>query len=407
MAVPVLTPAAWAQETSELITQSLPQPAYIPVGTDHYRHKIGPVGLSYGLLQELIFTDNVNYLSVNPEADFAVSTRVNLGLFYRVSQYQALQLDFGIGYQYWMNTERGDPFQLTIAPNSQINYRLKVGAVELAVSNDTQSTSQASSRSDFTGGGTTAGYVEFNRLLNRSMLTAVWEASRRMTVSGSGSFVLERSLNDQFGTLDRDLYQAQASAMYLVTAPLSAGLTAGYTIFDHVESVQNDGSSLSVGPRVQWRISRSLSVGATVGYTTTQFDRSGTIADTSEFAGVTWSAEVRHTLNRRVQHSLVVARSVDSGFGSNFTDEFSVIYNAQARVGEKLNPFLNASYRQANQSGRLGLTGDLYSVGTGVGYPVYRRLHVGLAYTYNLRVGETDLTSYTENRVTLSAMFHF
>lgn len=72
----------------------------------------------------------------------------------------------------------------------------------------------------------------------------------------------------------------------------------------------------------------------------------------------------------------MVARSVDSGFGSNFTDEFSVMYSATAHAGNNLHPFLNASYRQANQSGNLGLSGDLYSISTGVGYPVLRRLNL-------------------------------
>lgn len=285
-----------AQETSELITRSLPQPAYMPVADDHYRHKIGPVGLSYGVAQDITFSDNVNYHPTNPESDFGFSTRLNLGLFYRVSQYQMLQVDFGVGYQYWLSTDRGEPFQFSIAPNSAINYRVRVGEVILGFANTTFSSSQASSRSDFTGGGTAGGFVEFNQLVNRSTVSAAWEASRRLTVTGSYSYTLERSLNNQFGSLDRDLYQAQASAMYQLTAPLSVGVSAGHSIFDHVERVQNDGTSTHLGPQINWRVSSSLTVGASIGYTVTSFDQSGSIGDTSEFGGVTYSVDVTHRL---------------------------------------------------------------------------------------------------------------
>ena len=74
--------------------------------------------------------------------------------------------------------------------------------------------------------------------------------------------------------------------MYQLTAPLSVGVSAGHSIFDHVERVQNDGTSTHLGPQINWRVSSSLTVGASIGYTVTSFDQSGSIGDTSEFGGV-------------------------------------------------------------------------------------------------------------------------
>lgn len=404
-----------AQETTELLTTDLPYPTYRPVQNDHYGLKLGSVRVRYDVSVSAIFTDNRNYgTDGERESDFGLTPTFTLGLFYPINDRQKLQVDVGIGYQWWSNTDESDRFY--VSPNSHIDYGFGIGNVRMRLSNNTSSSTEASSRPEFAGGADPLD-ISFNRLNNTTSLSGMWAGSRRLSLSGGYSFGLTRSMNDEFTSLDRDTHTFTSGAQVQISAPISAGLSASYSMFSYLEKEQNDGDSFSVGPTVSWQPTRTLRINANVSYTESNFDSDGTIQDDSDFSGPTFNVVVSHTINRYMNHRVSFGRSVDPGFESNFTDDYSIRYGLTARLAARLNTNLNFEYSAIatsdggqvviGQGGAAGEDADLYRLSLGAGYQVMRRANLGLTYTLTKRDSELADRNYLENRVTLTASYQF
>jgi hypothetical protein len=394
-----------AQERSELLTTSLPYPEYRTLQDDHYSHHIGAIRLRYDASVSAIFTDNRNYNVDGEEtSDFGLRPSVNLGLFYPINDRQKLQVDIGIGYQWWSNNSKNN--RLYISPNSHLEYGFGIGDVEMRISNNTSTSSEASSRAEFAGGRDPLD-VSFHRLVNSTGLSGSWHGSRRLTLNGGYLFSMSRSLNDEFTTLDRNTHSFNASGLVTLTDPLKAGISGSYSTFTYSEGVQNDGQSYSVGPTVQWQPLDSLRLAGHLHYSESIHEQSGTINDDSNFAGMTYGFSATHNINRAMVQTASITRSVDPGYGSNYTDDFSVRYGLSASFSSRLNSNFSFQYQQAGISGTSGEEADLYRFSVGLGYQVLRRANLGLNYSLNTRVSNLEDRGYVENRVTLTASYQF
>ncbi len=399
---------ASAQETSELITTQLPFPQYVAVTDDHYGVRIGRVQIRYDLSLETVFTDNRNLEDTDKDSDFGLRPTLTFGLFYPLNDRQKLQVDVGVGYQWW--DEVSDQNRFYVAPRSHVSYVLGVGEVDVSLSNNTASSSEASSRVEIAGGpganGSPGGDIAFNRISNMTTLGAGWQPGR-IGIRGNYSFMIDRSLNDQFASLDMNRHIFAGGIDCKVTDPITVGLAGNYSIYSYLESIQNDGSGFNITPTVSWRIRDNLSLDAAIGYGESNFDQTGTVQDNDAFSGLTYDVGIRHQLNKRMNHSLQFSRGADPGLGSNFTERFILGYNFAAQISPVLRPYLGFSYESAAISGENGENPDLYRLNVGVGYPVLRRATLGLNYNLTWRVSDDPTREYAENRVSLIASYRF
>lgn len=394
-----------AQERSELLTTAMPYPEYRTLQDDHYGHHIGPVQMRYDLSVSAIFTDNRNYNTDGAEnSDFGFRPSFNLGLFYPINDRQKLQVDLGIGYQWWSKNSHNN--RLYISPNSHLDYAFGIGDVQMQVSNNTSTSNEASSRAEYAGGRDTQD-ISFNRISNSTGVSGSWQGSRRLTLNGGYSFSISRSLNDQFTNLDRDTHGFSASTLVTITDPLKAGLSGSYSMFTYSEGIQNDGRSFSVGPTVQWKPLDSLRLAGHLHYSESFHDQTGTVNDTSDFSGMTYGLSVTHNLNRAMVQTASVARSIDPGFESNYTDDFSVRYSLSASISSRLSSNFAFQYQKAGISGPTGEDADLYRFSVGAGYQILRRANLGLTYSLNTRASDLEDRDYVENRVTLTLSYQF
>lgn len=396
----------FAQETTELLTLELPYPPYRPVEAEHYSTRLGStLRMRYEASLTAIVTDNRNYRpSGQRDADFGLRPTFTVGLFYPISDRQKLQVDVGIGYEWWAETS--DQNRLYFTPNSHLDYAFGLGEVDLRLSNHTASTSEASSRPEFAGGDDTFD-VAFQQVANATGLKAAWGGARRISLTGGYRFAITRSLNDQFTSLDRDLHAFDASAMVRITTPLAAGVSGSYSLFTFSEPTQNDGQSFAVGPHVTWRPMDSLSFSALVQHAESWYDATGSITDRSDFSGTIFNFAAHHRLNRFIHHSASVGTSVDTGFGSNYTEDLSVRYALTARVNARLTSHLGFRYRTISLSGPGGEDADLYQLTLGAGLRTSSRSHVGASYALHSRSAETSDRNYLENRFSVTASYRF
>lgn len=399
---------ASGQETSELLTTQLPFPEYVAVHDDHYGLRIGRLQVRYDLSLESLFTDNRNLVSTGKESDFGLRPTLTFGLFYPVNDRQKLQIDVGLGYQWW--AEVSDQNRFYVTPRSHLSYVLGVGDVDVSLSNNTASTSEASSRVEIAGGpaanGAPGGNLAFNRISNATMVGAGWKPGR-MGFRGNYMLTIDRSLNDQFLSLDQNRHTFGGAIEYTVNAPITVGLAGNYSIYTYLEEIQNDGTGFSIAPTLSWKLRDNLSLDASAGYGQSDFDQTGTIQDDDGFSGITYDVGIRHQLNKRMNHSVTFSRGADPGLGSNFTDRFILAYQFAAQISPVLRPYLGFTYQAASISGDGGEDAELFRFNMGVGYPVLKRATLGLNYNVSWRVADDPTREYTENRVSLLASYRF
>ena len=402
------SPFALGQETTDLITTQLPFPAYVAVEDDHYGHRIGKVGIRYDVSVETLFTDNRNYVADHEQSDLGIRPTVTLGLFYPVNDRQKLQVDVGLGYQWWSEVSEQNRFY--VAPRSHVSYAVGVGEVDVSLSNNTSSNSEASSRIEIAGGpaanGSNATDLAFHRINNLTSLGAGWRPGR-LGFRGNYGFMLDRSLTDQFQSLDQNRHSFGGAIEFAVTTPIIVGLSGSYSIYQYLERVQNDGTGYSITPTLSWRLRDNLSLDAALGYGQSDFDSTGTVADDDGFSGLTYDVAIRHRINKRMNHAVNFSRGADPGFGSNFTDRFLLGYTLSGQISPVLRPYAGFSYESASFSGGGRGDADLFRVSVGLGYPVFRKGTLGLGYFLTWRTADDPTQEYTENRVSLTASYQF
>lgn len=397
--------ATRAQETSELITTALPFPEYYPVQDDHYGHRIGKVNMHYGASVATVFTDNRNLTSDNQEADFGVTTSVNLGGFYVINERQKVQLDVGIGYAWWLESNERDG--LFITPSSHLDYYFRVGDVQINLANETSTSMNASDRPEYAGGsGNSAQDLAFHEMRNISTASSSYALNRSVSAGGSYSFTLTRSLTEQFQSLDSNRHQFSVGPNWQVSAPVSVGLSGSYQLIQYEQQVQNDGELVSFGGDVSWRARDNLSISLSAGYSQSFYDQTGTIQDNSNFGGPTFSMSIAHEMNKYMRHTLSASRGMEAGFGSNYTDSFNVQYMLNVRMA-RLSPTLTVNYNNFSQSGSGGESGGLYRITLSNGFQLTRRVNLGAAYNANIRASGDADRDYLENQVTATLLVSF
>ncbi len=115
----------------------------------------------------------------------------------------------------------------------------------------------------------------------------------------------------------------------------------------------------------------------------------------------------RHTVNRFITQTASFSRGIEPGFGSNYTDQFSVQYGVLGTISPRLSSNFNFRYHSVGLSGLNGENADLYSLSVGAGYQILRRANLGLSYSFRNRSSDQDTGDYTENRVTVTASYQF
>lgn len=399
-------PAARGQESSELITTALPFPTYYYIPANHYGHRLGKVQMHYGASLASSFTDNRNLTSANQESDLGVTARVNVGGLYDINERQKLQIDLGIGYSWWLESNARDG--LSIAPSTHIDYFFNLGDVRISLANNSSTSASAVDRYEYAGGDGTGGNQDlaFMQFVNNTSVGAQWAVNRVMMVNGSYSFGVTQSLNDQFQDLNSFNHSFALNPTWRVTTPLSLGVFGNYSMTTYQEQIQNDGQSVSAGGSASWNPTDYLNIDLRVGWMHSFFDRTGTIQDDSEYNGPTYSLSVRHQINKLLTHQVTSSLGANAGYQSNFTDSMNVSYQLMARL-RRFTPVLNFSYARFSQSGTNGEDGDLYRLGLSTGYQLLRQLNLGLTYGLNFRDSDIAAREYTENTASINLTYTF
>ena len=358
------------------------------------------------------FNDNINLGdNGNRKSDLIVTPGAGIGLRWQAgsSSNQVVELNLGVGYRAYLN--HSELNSLVITPSTHAQYNLRVGPVKVNV-HDYFSTA-IDPTTDGQIGATSVNpnqLLNYRRIENTLGIRGDWQAASRLGVHAGYDYKIDRTLNDQFGSLDHDEHIFSGGLAYAVSDRFGLGLAGNYTIVDYRQSLQNDGTIWSFGPSARYDITRNISLSGSVGYAHSSFNRptATSIQDTSNFRSVTYQVGVRHVFQENWAHELNVTRGASLGIGNNFADNTAVQYGIHyGRQDSRLRAQGLLTWENFKVSGLGGEKANRYLLYLGMRYQVTPSLSSGLGYSYVLKDSDRLGLDYYQNRIVLDATYQF
>ncbi|WCJ59051.1 hypothetical protein NXS98_15230 [Fontisphaera persica] len=393
-----------AQTSRGYIMQTLPYPAYSTPETSAYNLKWGKMIARVHASTQMEYNDNINLSELNPRSDFSISPNVGVGFMYPVSKNNLLQLDLGVGYRWYLNSPAVS--SIILAPNSRLDYRVFINDLSLNFYDNISVQADPVSRPEISGAGA-GDFINFRRLHNLAGVIAEWRPFRQWGFVGGYSHTLDRSLTSEYLELDYDQHTFSLGAMYQASSRLMLGLNNAYAMTFYRDSFQNDGTAFNIGPFVTWEATRFILLDASVAYSLATYDTNNRIADASDFQGLVFQVGVRHRINRRMNQNLRVGRTAGLGFGSNYTEMYSLQHGFQWQLNRAMSVNTLFSYENFQASNVGGDSGNRYMAYVGFNYSLTRTWNATLAYSYALKDSAIEGRDYSQNRLTLELQKRF
>lgn len=344
------------------------------------------------------FNDNINLSDDGETSDISIGPYVGVGLYYPVNDEDVLEFNLEGGYRWYLRHSELNSFD--IAPNSRLSHAFRAGGVDLIVWDSVSVSVDPTTVGEISGD---AELLNFRRINNSAGLVANTQPFdiEKLNLNASYTYGYNRSLSDQFTSLDRDTHTFGAGLYYSPTVRWTLGMTGNYTLTFYKEDVQNDGRSFSVGPLAIYRPSKHLYFRAGVSYVFSNFDLNGSITDASDASTVQFTAAAQHDFNKRRNHNLQVRRVVGPGVGSNFSEILAVQYSLNTIVNPKTSLQGRLSYENISASGANGEQSNRYLATLAVGHKFGRHWSGGLRYSFAWKDSNRDGRDYQQNRFVL------
>lgn len=368
-----------------------------------YNLRLGPLnGRFFGSMQ-VEYSDNINLAETGAAADVYFYPNFGIGIQWPLSAQNLLEFSLGLGYRAYVDHPDLNSFQ--ISPDSRLSYMMRIGKVNVILRDNFQLQIDPLTRADISGG-TNGALLDFRRFVNDAGVQAEWPARQNLSIISGYDFVLDRSLSDDFKSLDRNDHTLSLGANSQISASWSLGLSSAVTFSHYLQQVQNDGVSYSVGPQTKVKVTRFLTLEGSVAYTRSDYDQTGTILDNSDFSGVSFALAANHNINSRMSQSARAARSVSPGFGSNYNELSVLQYNLSWRFNSFFGLNTTFVYEHLKASGG-GEIADRYVWYLGGSWDFARRWRAGLGYSLAWKDSDQPGRNYQQNRVTLDVTHDF
>lgn len=171
----------------------------------------------------------------------------------------------------------------------------------------------------------------------------------------------------------------------------------------------DDGRQIA-GAFVDATLSQYTKLRLGAGYQDMSFERSGTRADRSDFAGWYANLSAAQRITQYISHTLSVGREARLGLRMNFTDYVFARYAANWRMNDIMTWNFDAFVEDARDSG-AGAAGAEHAFrwggGAGLSFRLSGRTALGMRYGYVDKDSNLALRSYTQHSGILSLSYQF
>ena len=362
------------------------------------RLKAGPVTFDVGLAYALDWNDNIRYASSSLEDDFIHRPQLNLRAVWPAKEHSSLSFGVGIGYLKYMKNSDLDRFVVT--PDSELAWDIRVKDCVFTLYDRFQYSQDVLSQ------GALSGTAEFPRIENTAGARGRWYLERYLFELGYGHYNFFAESSD-YAYLNRSSELLFGRAAYRFAQATHAGVETSSSLTSYDPASRSDNTSVSVGPFVEWQITRAIRLSLRGGYVFYFFDPSQLDPQGHDLSSWYAGIEANHQLTKYVTHGLTASREASQGINLNseFMELLSVRYFlswAFYRHARFTGDFLyeHGSEPQTEEYDRFGF-------GAGLNYQLLRRLSAGVLYRLYNKDSDFNSFDYRQNGVTLSVGYQF
>lgn len=372
--------------------------------SENYNIRIGSTYLDLNSTSSFTYDTNASYVEDNEVSDFVIRTGIEARGLWEINSRQDINFNFGIAYAHYLDNGELSGFEnsANFSPRNEISFDFRVSNFDFSLYDRFAYLTNASEVNRQNNNAEEVNTSErefafFQRIENEIGLIGVADFNVLI-------LQLEAGRNDVFPIASSFSYTERVDYFFggaiskQLRETLLVGLSGRYTFFTYEDEVQNDGSTVSVGPFLTWDFSDNLSLQTSAGYYYSQFDENGSINDNSDASGISFRIELSHIASNTYTHQISFQQSNNLGSLSNTTLTRGVSYNFNW-TGIKDYPVTGSLYYNVGEDSASLFAEDFSRWGANleISKKLSRKLDIGLflqAETKDSNRAERDYNRY-------------
>jgi hypothetical protein len=367
-----------------------------------YTFKSGDLRLLVTPSVGLDWNDNVNTSDTDPDDDFILRPMLQLGLNYPITQHNLLNLNVGLGYDYYFQHDELSTWRLTTASEFALDFYVKDFWFNL---HDRFSYVRDSSQE-----AAVANTADYGNFENTAGLSVAWDL-QDVTLSAGYDHLNVISSENQFQSQDRASEMVLARAGFKVHPRVITGVegTASFTRYD--EPLLNDNTGYSLGAYADWQPGSYFRLQPRGGYSTYKFDQTSQVIRAEDQDAWYLDLTLTHQPTEVLSYSLSFGHELRPGVQSDLIEDTYARWNGNWNIIKDVNLNTLLSYEHGEQgattaSGSFDETYDWFGGGVGFSYAFMNAASVSLNYRFTLRASDVASREYTQNLVQLQFSYH-
>lgn len=371
----------------------------------------------------LQYNDNINLANTNRLDDVIVTPAVGITASYPLSKQNLLFLDVSLGYNWYVQHSRFSTFSLNSSSGTGLSFDFVIKDFTFDLHdwiNYTEGAGQYGAGGNAGGGfvgntanGSVANTANYGTLQNTAGLKGTWDLNQiNLSLGYDHQNII--STSSQFDNMTHSSEMVFARAGLQVHPKVSVGLETTAALTTYQQSLLNDNNAYTLGPYIEFKPDKFLTITARGGYETYQFQNTSSAIQTGSQDGWYAGVSITHQPTDFLKYSLDAGREVQLGSVSDLLEDWYVRPNVTWTVIKDLTITTFFFYEHGNQG--VGSTGNLpgyangtfdwYGGGVSLQHALTARLALSLAYQCTQRSANGANNGYTQNLIALQLTYH-
>ena len=304
-----------------------------------YNLRAGPVQMSFSTSMGVAYNSNINLSREDPIADFVLTPRVGMSLYWPVTRLNNLSVNLGLGYNYYLNNPDLGGQTLLVSPATEIMFNLFIRDVRITLYTRPSITENSPDNPTLNN---VVDYTVFN---NVAGIDLMWDLNDVMLGIGYAN-QLRYSTNDDYRNWDSISNQIYANASVLAQPFLRVGVEGSVynttylnqrsrgQVEDETPSELrsrevnnlNDSVGYTLGLFGMGNITRYTTWSAGAGWQVITFDEANNPLNTGNASNPYFYLGVTNELNRFFTHRFGASFESQASFASNYVETLSMSY---------------------------------------------------------------------------------
>jgi hypothetical protein len=367
---------------------------------------LGPVFFSFNPYSSFAFDNNINLSQNNPESDAYIGIGLDLGFFWLATGQSQLNFTSDVGYEFYLKHRDND--YIEIAPGSALTWNFSIDDCDLTFFdqfNYTRNVVSVAAVSNVSG---------IPIINNTAGLRAQWQPDQWLIQAGY-SYNSYFSDSSAYAYLDNASHYFFARGAWRFAEAAQLGLEASASITDYDQQSQSGNTSYSLGPYLEWQVTRFIHASLHGGPTFFSFAGNSSGQSASSLGTYYINFDLTHQITPFISQELSVDRSVNLGYtqGTAYTKQLNIGYTIHWRLKPWLNFWLSLNYQDGQQPLLVGSIKEInedfarYGVNPGISYQVTQKLTTSLSYSHWTRSSNINGNGYADDNITLQFQYSF